>query len=173
MKEGSRGQLVLIAALALVVALVPLVFAYLQLGYHGDIRPDEPADTAQAERTLDRSLHDAVTGVDGTYSWSNRTAAVTAVRDRLDATSATLERSELSGGVVYDVSANETRATRWATRHCPRGSDRQFGPCEADRGVVVQERSGRTHVLAVAIDVRATTDASETLLRTVLEVRTA
>jgi hypothetical protein len=38
---------------------------------------------------------------------------------------------------------------------------------------VVQERLGQTHVLAVAVDVRATTETTQTHLRTVLAVRTA
>lgn len=168
-----RGQLVLIAALALVVALVPLVFAYLQLGYHGDVRSAQSVDTAQVERTLDRSLHDAVSRTDGQYSWSRRGEAVAAVRTDLDDTVADVERSALSDGVVYDVSYNQTRAARWASRQCPAGPARQFGPCEAVQGVVVQERLGRTHVLAVAVDVRATAETTETRRRFVLAVRTA
>lgn len=171
-ERDERGQLVLIAALALVVALVPLVFAYLQLGYHGDSRSGQPGDTRQIERTLDRSLHDAVSDTEGAYPWNRRTAAVTEIRDHLDSTIVHLERADLSDGVVSEVSYNETRATRWAALNCPRGPNRQFGPCAAERGVVVQERNGRVHVLAVAVDVRVTTARSESRLRTVLDVRT-
>jgi hypothetical protein len=172
-RDRRRGQLVLVAALALVVALIPLMFAYLQLGYQGDVRSADSVDTAQVERTLDRSLHDAVGSTDGRYAWAQRGAAVTAVRTRLNGTIAELERSQLSEAVVYGVSYNATRADRWASRHCPRGPDRQFGPCESDRGVVVQQRRGRTQILAVAVDVRATAETTEARLRTVLVVRTA
>lgn len=168
----ARGQLVLIAALALVVALVPLVFAYLQLGYHDDFRPEEPADVAGVERTLDRSLHDAVAATDGRHSWARRGATATTIRDSLNTTIADLERAGLADGAVTEIRYNETLASRWAARHCPGGPDRQFGPCEADRGVVVQQRLDQTYVLAVAVDVRATTETSQTHLQTVLAVRT-
>ena len=42
--------------------------------------------------------------------------------------------------------------------NCPGGPNRDFGPCEATDGVVVQERAGETVVLAVAFDVRVTTE---------------
>nr|WP_254279967.1 hypothetical protein [Halomicroarcula marina] len=52
--------------------------------------------------------------------------------------------------------------------NCPSGPDRQFGDCAADRGVVVQERLGRTHVLGVAVDVTTTTERGETAVTAVL-----
>ena len=58
----------------------------------------------------------------------------------------------------YRSASNASAATDWAATNCPGGSGRRFGPCEADRGVVVQERAGRTHVLAVAVDVTVTTE---------------
>lgn len=42
--------------------------------------------------------------------------------------------------------------------NCPVGPARQFGPCETDRGVVIQERVGETHVLVVVFDVTITTE---------------
>jgi hypothetical protein len=173
LRDRNRGQLVLVAALALVVALVPLVFAYLQLGYQDDFRSEQSVDTAQVERTLDRSLHAAVASTDGQYSWSRRGAAVTAVRTQLNGTIADLERSQLSEAIVYKVSYNTTRADRWARQNCPSGPNRRFGSCEADRGIVVQQRQGQTQILAVAVDVRATAETTESRLRTVLVVRTA
>ena len=58
----------------------------------------------------------------------------------------------------YRVTYNASAASDWAATNCPGGPGRQFGPCEVDRGVVVQERAGRTHVLAVALDVTVTTE---------------
>nr|WP_123537854.1 hypothetical protein [Halosimplex salinum] len=63
---------------------------------------------------------------------------------------------------------NQTVAQRWASAECPGGSGRQFGPCEADRGVVVQERDDRTLVLAVGYDLDVTTEGEETQITTVL-----
>jgi hypothetical protein len=156
---GRRGQFVLLAAAALAVALVPMTVAYLQLGYHGDVgAADVGSDPIRdAERLLDRAVHDAVTRVPDEHAWSNRTGAVTAVRGRLDADLSTLARSRVEEGAVYTVTYNGSRAAAWEAEGCPNGPDRQFGSCAIDRGVVVQERAGRTHVLAVAFDVRVTT----------------
>jgi len=168
----SRGQLVLVAALALIVALVPLVFAYLQLGYQDDLQPTQQGETGQIERTLDRALHDAAAETAGEYEWPQRTAAVAAVHGRLNGTIRELERAELTEGVIYEIQYNASRAAEWAAQYCPGGPDRQFGPCEAEGGVVVQERAGETHVLAVAVDIRTTATASEGRLRLVLGVQT-
>jgi hypothetical protein len=156
---GRRGQLVLLAAATLAVALVPMALAYLQLGYHGDVGAAgvDEAPLGGAERVLDRSLHGAVEGIPSEHAWSNHSSAVTAVHDRLRDDVATLNRSAVASGTVYAVTYNASRAAAWAGEHCPGGPDRQFGACEADRGVVVQPRADRTHVLAVAFDLRATT----------------
>jgi len=168
----GRGQLVLVAAAALAVALVPLVLAYLQLGYHDDIHAgSNTASAGQVETALDRALHDATTDVPFTYSWSERSAAVDHVRGQLDSSLASVTTGALASGTAYTVSYNRTRATRWAAEHCPGGPDRQFGACQADRGVIVQERDGRTHVLGAAFDVTVTTPDRELRFSTTVERR--
>lgn len=174
MRSGSgdrRGQLVLLAAAVLAVALVPMTLAYLQLGYHEDVDASGAGDTPlrDAERTLDSALHDAVDGVPERYPWSNRTGAVTEVRNRLRDDLSTLNRSGVESGTASAVSYNHSRALVWAGENCPSGPARQFGPCRADRGVVVQSRANQTHVLAVAFDVRIT--ASEGRWRSTTTVR--
>lgn len=156
---GRRGQLVLLAAAVLAVALVPMALAYLQLGYHGDVAAASTGDAPlrDAERTLDRALHDAVDSIPQRHPWSNRTGAVTEVRHRLRDDLSTLNRSGVESGTAFAVSYNHSRAVVWADENCPSGPARQFGPCRADRGVVVQSRANQTHVLAVAFDVRVTT----------------
>jgi hypothetical protein len=68
--------------------------------------------------------------------------------------------SRVESGTVYGVLYNRSAARAWAAAHCSetRGPNRQFGACNASRGVVVQSRDGRTHVLAVAFDVRVTAE---------------
>ena len=160
----ARGQFVLLAAAALVAALVPMAFAYLQLGYHDDVGAagveDDPL--RDAERLLDRAVADAVEDVPADHAWSNRTDAVTAVRDRLQPDLSTLGRSRVNEGTVYNVTYNTSHAAAWEADNCPSGPDRQFGPCRVDRGVVVQERAGRTLVLAAAYDLTVTTDDAQT-----------
>lgn len=171
--DGSgRGQLVIVAAAALAVALVPLVLAYLQLGYHDDIHAGSgTAPAGQTETALDRALHDAASDVPSEYSWQERSAAVDAVRDRLTGPIASITAGSLDRGTAATVSYNGTRATRWAAEHCPGGPDRQFGGCRADRGVIVQERDGRTHVLGAAFDVTVTTPDQELRFSTTVEHR--
>lgn len=166
-RDGRRGQLVLVAAIALAVALVPLGIAYLQLGYHEDTDAGTTAAPApQITGTLDRSLH-AATANTAHADWENRTRTATALRTGLEPAIETVRTARLAEGHVYAVAYNQTRAERWHRRNCPGGPDRQFGSCDAIDGVVVQERGGQTYVLGVAVDIRITTPSGETTLTTV------
>lgn len=166
--DTERGQLVLLAAIAVTVALVPLAFAYLQLGYHEDVGTATERDPArQLTQTLDRSLHNATSDIPRSYRWHNRTSAATTVRERLSPTLRTLSTSRLAEGHVYQISYNTTRATQWGQTNCPRGPDRQFGACDWANGIVLQERSGQTHVLGIAVDIEITTPRGETTITTV------
>lgn len=154
----DRGQLVLVAAVVVAIALIPVVLAYLQLGYHPDVRAGSAdADHERnAERFLARGVHEAALSANG--SWTDRRAVVSTVRDRLGPPLKTLRESRIERGTAYSVAYNQSAARDWSDRHCPSGPDRQFGPCQATRGVVVQERQDETHVLAVAFDLVVTTD---------------
>ena len=166
--EGDRGQVVLLAAITLALALVPLLFAYLQLGYHDDIGATSgPAPVEDAERTLDRTLHEATSDIAAEYSWQERSEAVTEVRNRIGPTLRAVNRSVLDAGGAYQVTYNESRAQTWAQQECPAGPERQFGDCIADRGIVVQERAGRTHVVAVTLDIAVTYPNSDGTVRLV------
>lgn len=157
--RGRRGQLVLAAAALLAVALVPMAFAYLQLGYDADVRASgDLADPARdAEHLLSRGVHEAaVTNGTSVADAADRT------RSNLAPWLDRLRRSGVEGGVAYRVSYNGTAAERWATTSCPGGRGRAFGPCRARNGVVVQERAGDAHAVAVAVDVTVVTDDGET-----------
>jgi hypothetical protein len=168
----ARGQLVLLAAVALVIALVPMALAHLQLGYQADMQAatvdDQPV--AESERVLRRAVDDAAAPIPSQYDWGERRDAVAAVRNRLDATRATLNTSRLDRTTAIGVSYAQQRARQWATTSCPRGQHRQFGSCVADRGVVVQERLGETHVVAVAFDVTVTSARGTTRTITVVGI---
>jgi len=146
--------MVLLAAVAIAVALVPLLLAYLQLGYHPDVGGPRVDHAGDVERTLSRSLVAATADVPQEYDWARRRAAVTEVRDRLSETVTALNRSGLARATAIQVAYNQTLAADWIVDHCPDGPDRRFGPCEAVDGVAVQERGGETHVLGAAFDVR-------------------
>lgn len=168
---NDRGQVVLLAALLLVVALVPMVFAYLQLGYDGDVHTGIESDSvAETQRVLDRTVHNASTGVADSYNWDDRSEAVRTIQDRLDPTLQTLTASRLDERTAYELSYNGSRAQAWANANCPAGPNRQFGGCESINGVVVQERAERTHALAVAFDLTVTTPDGETSLTTVVPI---
>lgn len=167
---SRRGQLVLVAAVLVAVAMVPMVLAYLQLGYHADVRAGGAQDdpSAEAHSALVRSVHGASAEIPGTFRWSNRDAAVGSVRSALDPRLSTVETARVGEGIHRDVSYNQTLADQWASANCPGGPDRQFGSCEAIDGVVVQERAGWTHVLAVGFDLRTTTEREQTALSLVV-----
>jgi len=167
----ERAQLVLAAAALVAVALAPVVVAYLQLGYHADVTATAEYDAPDrnAERLLSRAVHDAASEATGEYAWGERTAAAAAVRGDLSPRLDALRSSRVESGTVYQVGYNQSAAGSWRRANCPGGPNRQFGPCEAHEGVVVQERAGETHVLAVAFDVRVTTENSEMDLTLVVE----
>jgi hypothetical protein len=170
--DGERGQLVLLAAVALAVTLVPLVLAYLQLGYHDDIHAGTgQSHTQQAEATLDRSVHDVAGDIPAEYSWAERSSAVDAVQTRLEPTQQAITTAGLDRNTAYAIEYNQTRAQEWADANCPGGPDRQFGSCLAEDGIVVQDRQGRTHVLAVAVDIRVTAPEQTARLSTTIEIR--
>ncbi|WP_336336835.1 DUF7261 family protein [Haloarcula brevis] len=167
-----RGQLVLVAAAVVAVALVPILVASLQLGYHDDVRATADYDddpTADALRVLERAVATESASVPKQYAWAARDSATAAVRGGLQPRLDRLRTSRVEAGVYYDVSYNGTAAREWSVADCPSGPDRQFGDCVATRGIVVQDRVGRTHVLAVGFDVTATTERGETTVTVVVE----
>lgn len=159
----NRGQLVVLAALALAIALVPMALAYLQLGYHDDVRAATVDDDRlqSVERTLGRTLTDLSADVPARHPWHNRSGAVSELRSRLQPTIHALRTASVDSETATTVSYNHSRAQAWERANCPRGPAREFGQCRVDRGVVVQERDGRTHVLAVAVDISVTTPDGE------------
>lgn len=158
----ERGQMVLVAAIFVAIALIPIVFAYLQLGYNDDVEvsSEHAEPVANAKQLLEHAIHKTGTNVSTRNEWNRRNNTVTNVRDRLQPHITALERSQIEKGTVYHVTYNDSAAAAWAVTHCPSGPARQFGPCKNNRGVVVQNRVGETHVLVVALDVRITTEQS-------------
>jgi hypothetical protein len=155
--EGQRGQLVLVAAIALALALVALGVAYLQLSYDTDTRQPTQTPAAQLEGALERAVHNSTADIPARYAWGDRSDAAVAVQDRLDTKTETLATSRLADGHAYDIERNATRATQWARTNCTTGPNRQFGGCATVDGIVLQDRDGQTHVLAVVFDIEITT----------------
>lgn len=172
MTGPDRGQMVLVAAAVVAVALAPVVLAYLQLGYHPDVRAsaDYDAPVANAERVVERAVHEAGANATGDYNWSERSTAVDTVRRDLAPRFDRLQTSRLERGTAYGVGYNASAADTWAAANCPGSPNRQFGSCEADRGVVVQERANETVVLAAVLDLRVTTERSRTDVTLVVRV---
>jgi hypothetical protein len=164
--------MVLVAATVIAVALVPIVLASLQLGYHDDVRATADYDddpTADALRVLERAVATESASIPSRYAWATRDSAVTAVHTGLQPRLDRLEAARIEDGVYYNVTYNGTAARQWTDANCPSGPNRQFGDCVADRGVVVQDRVGRTHVLVVAFDITTTTERGEATVTVVLE----
>lgn len=171
-QANRRGQAVLLAAFVLAVALLPIIAAYLQVGYGGEsaVAVDEDRQR-EARHLLERAVQEQASAVDGRYRWRQRDAAVERLRAALEPTARQLPRSRLDEGVVQQFSYNQSHAARWAGDRCPSGPNRQFGRCDTFDGVVVQDRAGRTHILAVAVDISLTTPNGNSTLTTVIRVQ--
>lgn len=165
----DRGQLVLVAAAVLALALVPVAFAYLQLGYHGDVRAQSADRDAGAEtvRLLERAVHEAVVQTTG-QPWAGREGVANRANASLEDDVATVEAARLERGVASRISQNGSSASAWAGDSCPGGVDRDFGPCETRGGLVLQERADEAHLVAVAFDVHLVEPAGEVDLTVVV-----
>lgn len=144
-------------AVVVTIALVPIAAAYLQLGYTTSGQ-GQPADHS---RVVDRALEQAVGGAEnevaGKYQWSERVDAIDRIRDRLDPRIDGIESPGRHETVAVSVTYNQSRAADVAATECPSGNGRSFGPCQASRGVVVQDRAGETVIVAVALDIQVVT----------------
>jgi uncharacterized iron-regulated membrane protein len=163
--------MVLLAGVVVALALIAMLVAYMQLGYHADVTSagvDENA-VGDGQSYLERTTHDTARALRGEYAWSERGQAVTAARNRIEPQLAELQRANVESGRAVTVTFNQTVAQRWTNRNCPGGRGREFGSCEVDRSVVVQERDGRTLVLAVGYDLEVTTDSERSRLSLVVE----
>ncbi|SFP37696.1 hypothetical protein SAMN05216277_103111 [Halolamina pelagica] len=161
--------MVLAAAAVLALALVPLGFAYLQLGYHGDVAASTEPETPGSEtvRLLERAVYDAGGEVTG-HPWAGRDGAVRLVNASLTDRERNIETAQVERGVAVRIERNGSAASAWAAANCPAGPGRLFGDCEAIGGIVVQERADETHLLAVAYDLRVVDDRGETALTVVV-----
>ena len=166
----DRGQLVLVAAAVVAIGLAPVLFAYLQLGYHPDVETRPDVSGGQAVEYLDRSVHDAAADTAGEYSWADRNGMAAAVRDRINDDLKTLERARLEEGVTYLVGYNQTAAEAWVGDSCVGGDGKRFGDCTVDGGVAMQDRAGEAVLLGVAFDVRVVGPDGESESTVVVEV---
>ncbi len=167
---SRRGQLVLLAAALAAVALLPLAAAYFQLGVHPDVtaRTDPGVTADRVVGGLDRAVTNASVGVSGRYAWDDRDRATSRLRRAVAADARAIERAAANRSTVVTVSFNATTATRFDD--CPGGHNRAFGDCLAHDGLVVQERAGQTHLVAVALDVVVADPNGETRLTVLFTV---
>lgn len=157
MTGASRGQLVLVAAVAVAVAFVPMLAAYVQLGHHPDVRSgvDHADALADADGHLQRSVRAATAATDGAYTNGSEAVVAARARDRLATGLRRLDDAGARRGIVYDVAFNHTAAVRFVETSCPGGEMREFEPCVATDGIVTQSRTNQTVVVAAAFDVSA------------------
>ncbi|RLM90123.1 hypothetical protein D3D02_04910 [Halobellus sp. Atlit-38R] len=168
-RGDDRAQIVLVAAAVVAVAFLSMTLAYAQLGYDADRTAAGAVDVASLAE-IDRSLtasfraavRDAETDVGRDVSWRDRRSLVERIRTAVGTDIDRLERSHADESRAVTVTFDDAAATRWAAEHCPSGRGRDFGPCRAIDGVVVQERAGETTVVAAAVSVRIVSPAEST-----------
>jgi hypothetical protein len=165
---GDRGQIVLVAAAVVAVALLSMTLAYAQLGYDADrtgAGTAEVASVSEIDRRLAGSLRGAARAVrtaDDPPTWREYRAVATRVAASVRADVDRLERVHAGERRSLVVELDDAAATRWARNRCPGGPGRAFGPCRAVGGVVVQERAGGTAVVAAAFRIRIVSPAEST-----------
>lgn len=167
--RDNRGQVVLVAAAVLAFAIVPLGFAYLQLGSHADVRAQsaEASPGSETVRLLERAVHDAAGDAAG-QPWAGRAGAAARANQSLDAHIDDIAAAQVDRGVAAEITQNGSAAAAWSAANCPSGRGREFGACESRGGLVLQERAGETHLLAVAFDVTVVSERGTTELTVVV-----
>ena len=186
-RRGSdRGQLVLVAAAALAIALFPLVLAYLQLGYMGDIDAEPAGADPERElhRALERAVDDAAGEIDaraveqasGDGSAESRgidgpEAAASTFRVGMSDELERVERSRLADGTAARVGYAPATAEAWIDEGRWReGVAGEFPEPTAHGGVIVQERAGQPTIIAVAFDIHLRTPEATVDRRLVVRV---
>jgi hypothetical protein len=169
MSGDDRGQLVLVAAAVLALAIIPLGFAYLQLGSHADVRAQtaEPATGEETVRLLERAVHDAAGDAAG-QPWAGRAGAAARANESLDGHVDDIAAAQVDRGVAAEITQNGSVAAAWVAENCPGGRGREFGPCESRGGLVLQERAGEAQLVAVAFDVTVVSERGQTELAVVI-----
>lgn len=155
----------------LALALIPLGFAYLQLGYHADVQAAgaEQSPGSETLRLLERAVHEASDEAVG-HPWTGRVGAAAQVNRTLKEDVDTIEAARVERGIAAEIRQNASEATVWAASNCPGGSGQNFGDCETRGGLVLQDRAGETHLVAVAFDVTVVSERGETELTVVIRV---
>ena len=167
--DTDRGQMVLVAAAVLALAILPLGFAYLQLGSHADVRAQtaEASPGSETVRLLERAVHTA-SGEAAGQPWAARSGAASQANRSLESDIDAIEAAHVDRGVAAAIDQNASTAAAWRSENCPSGSGREFGACETRGGLVLQERAGETHLVAVAFDVTVVSERGETELTVVV-----
>jgi len=172
----DRGQIVLVAAAVVAIALLSMTLAYAQLGYDADrtgAGTAEVASVSELDRSLTASLRVAARDVrraDDAPASRDHRAAAERVGASLSATSDRLERVHTGESRSLVIELDDATATRWARERCPSGRGRHFGPCRAVEGVVVQERADHPAVVAAAFRIRIVSPAESTTVTLVSTV---
>jgi len=144
----ARAQFVLLAAAVFAVALVPVVTAYYTLGYHGDVHESGPTVEDATVGTLETALGRATRNASDT-GWADRNRTAEDVRRAATTALPAIRNATLAGNLSVGFDAP---AARNATEnHCPNGAAKRFGDCAAHRGIILQNRSGRTHVVGATV----------------------
>lgn len=161
----TRAQLVIAAGAVVAVALLAVLGAVLQLGYDpapDSQRMDPPEETRRVVATLLTRVEPAVRD----YAWGEHEAAIQEINPVLRDGIRTLQ-TDRAGTIRFVDVATGAALDRLATL-CPRTEHQSFGPCTVIDGIVLQERAGRTHLVAVVLEVTVVTETRRTALTVVV-----
>ncbi|GAB7092497.1 hypothetical protein JCM18237_27680 [Halorubrum luteum] len=151
----DRGQLVLVAAAAIALALFPIVLAYLQLGYAGDVatEPTGPAPGSELDRALERAVYAAASDVDRRED-GTPTAAASTFHRSIGGDIGRLQNARIEEGIAAQLSYTPDLAAEWVeSGQWQTGVAAAFDEPTVHHGVVVQKRAGEYVVVAAAFDI--------------------
>lgn len=162
---GTRGQLVLVAAAVIAIALLVILAAYVQLGYTGDVRAVAATDapTADAGVALEQAASIAGSRATGDSPRATARAFDRTFREAV----ATIESVDVDRTAVYRVDRNTTAAMQYVQR-CEAAA---FGSCTVIDGIIIQQRAGTPTVWGVTVDLRVVSPDMETEQTRLLHVR--
>lgn len=158
--------MVIVAGAVVAVALIAVLGAVLQLGYHPGHDDGDGLTPPEETRRVVTEVLDTEEETVRESAWEDRQEAVAALQIALEERFQVLERTPIES--IRRVRFAPEMAAERLAELCPRGPGQQFGPCVAIDGVIVQDRGGSTHLVAVVLRVTVTTDESESVVTIVV-----
>ncbi|WP_231858872.1 DUF7261 family protein [Haloquadratum walsbyi] len=167
----TRGQVVLVAATVVAIALLTMVFAYTQLGSISFDTADEASSRIDTGGTivnpgspvialdtvhnqLTASVQAAVFDDRKKHNWNERQRVIERVRTDVTEDFHRIELYHIQEGRSLTLNFAASHAHERAHMQCPGGPNRMFGQCQSVNGIIIQSRAEEVTIVAIAVEVQ-------------------